>query len=211
MYDSRAPGADSRADGPVVQRERRGRFSAWRKTFAGELIEVAIIALVLFLVARIAVQNFKVNGHSMFPTLHNNELLLVDKISYDFTSPHRGDIIVFKYPLDTSRDFIKRVIAVPGDRVTINNGRVFVNGAPLHETYIAHKPSYTMPFIPSNNNSPVVPKNDYFVLGDNRNKSDDSHLWGLVPRSDIIGRALITYWPPQDFGILTDPSTGGGH
>jgi len=174
---------------------------AFRKTFLGELVEVALIALVLFLVARIAVQNFRVDGFSMQPTLHNNEFILVDKLSYRFEQPHDGDIIVFRYPYPPFKDFIKRIIGVPGDRISIHGGYVYRNGKPLHERYIAQRPNYTMPTIPTTN-STLVPKNEYFVLGDNRNFSDDSHLWGLLPRHDIIGRALIAYWPPQDFGLL---------
>ena len=181
-----------------------------RKTFVGELIEVAIVALLLFFVARIAVQNFRVHGHSMLPSLHNNEFVIVDKISYDFISPQRGDIVVFRYPMDPSQDFIKRIIAVPGDRVQIHSGGVYVNGVRLHEPYI--KAPYPRLFMMSTipyTVSDVVPKGEYFVLGDNRNDSDDSHLWGLLPAKDIIGRAILSYWPPQDVGFLGDPSTSG--
>lgn len=173
---------------------------AWRKTFVGELVEVAIIAVVLFLLARVAVQNFRVNGYSMQPSLQTNEFILVCKVCYRVASPHRGDVIVFKYPYG-NEDFIKRVIGLPGDRVTIHSGYVFVNGKRLNEGYIKAKPDYTMTTIPDTT-SDVVPKNEYFVLGDNRNNSDDSHLWGPLPRRNIIGRALISYWPPQDFGFL---------
>jgi signal peptidase I len=187
------------------------RLNKWRKTFAGELVEVALVALLLFLGVRLAVQNFKVQGHSMMPTLHNNEFVLVDKLSYDFISPHRGDIIVFRDPLNPAEDFIKRIIAVPGDRVTIHNSGVYVNGRRLYERYTIHPyaRSYPMTAIPYTN-SPLVPPNSYFVLGDNRSRSDDSHLWGLLPRKDIIGRAIVAYWPLQRFGLLTDPSTRSG-
>jgi signal peptidase I len=173
---------------------------AWRKTFIGELAEVAIIAIILFMVARIAVQNFRVNGLSMEPSLQNNEFILVDKVTYHFSPPHRGDIIVFKYPYKNV-DFIKRIIGLPGDRVSIHGSYVYVNGKRMSEGYIKAKPDYTMTTIP-NQTSNVVPSGEYFVLGDNRNNSDDSHLWGLLPRQNIIGRALISYWPPQDFGFL---------
>ncbi len=176
-------------------------FNAFRKTFIGELIEVAAIAIVLFLLAHIAVQNFRVNGYSMEPTLHNDEFILVDKISYHFVQPHDGDIIVFKYPYSPNTDFIKRIMGVPGDRISIHAGHVYRNGKPLVEHYIAAQPAYNMRTIPTTN-STLVPKNEYFVLGDNRNNSDDSHLWGLLPKHDIIGRALVAYWPPQNFGLL---------
>ncbi len=164
------------------------------------------MAFLLFLLAHVAVGNFRVDGRSMIPTLHNNEFILVDKISYDVTSPHRGDIVVFRYPLNPSKDFVKRIIGVPGDRVAIHNHAVFVNGRRLSEDYIAQEPDYSMHSILGASGD-VVPKGEYFVLGDNRNNSDDSHLWGPVPRKNIIGRALLSYWPPQDFNIFTDPST----
>lgn len=195
---------------PITPRSAASRVLSWRSSFVGELVEVALIALVLFLTARIAIQNFKVNGFSMLPSLQNNELILVDKISYDFTSPHRGDVIVFRPPIKPSRDFIKRIIAVPGDTVTVQNHGVYVDGQRLHESYIRQAPTYNMSTIPGTN-SDVVPKNDYFVLGDNRNDSDDSHLWGLVPRKNIIGRALIAYWPVSHFGFMGDPSVVAAH
>lgn len=178
----------------------------WRKTLVGELVEVALIALVLFLAARIAVQNFRVNGTSMIPTLQNNEFILVDKLTYRFRSPERGDIIVFKAPVPPYSDFIKRVIGLPGDRVTVHNDAVYVNGTRLNENYILQKPTYVMTTIPNDPLGDVVPKGDYFVLGDNRNDSFDSHMWGLLSRNRIIGRAIISYWPPRDFGILNDPA-----
>lgn len=209
MFVERVETLESKvADGSAAARpSTRNRLQRWRKTFVGELVEIAVIAILLFLVARVAVQNFRVNGFSMLPSLHNNEFILVDKLSYDFGSPHRGDIVVFKYPFDTSRDFIKRIIGVPGDRVSVHGGGVYINGRRLHEKYIKATPKYTMSLIPFANSS-IVPPNDYFVLGDNRRNSDDSHMWGLLPRKDIIGRALIAYWPPQDFGMLSDPSVG---
>jgi len=187
-------------------------MNRWRKTFVGELFEVALVALLIFLGVRIAFQNFVVHGISMMPGLHNNELVLVDKLSYDFIAPQRGDIIVFRYPFSppsAPEDFIKRIIAVPGDRVIIHNGGVYVNGRRLRENYIEHPypRGYSLPpDIPFSGTS-VVPPDDYYVLGDNRIPSDDSHIWGLVPRSDIIGRAILAYWPIQDLHILTDPST----
>jgi signal peptidase I len=156
----------------------------------------------------VAVQNFRVDGVSMTPTLHNNEFVLVDKLTYDFVSPQRGDIVVFKYPVQPWKDYIKRIIAVPGDRVTIHDGGVYVNGRRLVESYIRnpYPRNYSLPTIPFRG-SDVVPPGNYFVLGDNRDNSADSRFWGLLPRRDIIGRALLAYWPLQRFGLLTDPST----
>lgn len=194
-----------------------------RKTFAGELAEVALVAIILLLLLSTVVENFRVDGHSMYPTLHNNELVLVDKLSYDFISPQRGDIIVFHFPYAQPghpKDYIKRIIAIPGDRVSIHSDAVYVNGRRLHESYVAKPPThgscmgrvmcYAMGTIPYTYSS-IVPRGEYFVLGDNRNDSDDSHLWGLLARKYIIGRAILSYWPPQNIGILNDPSTGAVH
>jgi signal peptidase I len=110
-----------------------------------------------------------------------------------FGSPERGDVIVFRYPRDPSRDFIKRVIAVPGDTIEIVNGDVFVNGVRLNEPYITNPGNYSV-------DKQIVPGGQYFVLGDNRNNSFDSHVWSFLPEENIIGQAMVTYWPLSDFG-----------
>jgi signal peptidase I len=178
----------------------------------GEVVEIAFVALVLFLGVRTGVSNFRVQGYSMFPSLHNHELVLVDKISYSFTSPHRGDVIVFHPPGYPQRDYIKRVIGVPGDHVDIRNGGVYLNGRRLYEPYTgsSYARNYRMSVIPYTPGD-LVPPGEYFVLGDNRRNSEDSHLWGLLPRRNIIGRAILTYWPWQNIGILSDPKVGPSH
>lgn len=158
-----------------------------------EIIETIVLTILMFLVIRFAVQNFNIEGTSMEPTLHNTELILVDKWTYLFHPPSRGDIIVFVAPPDPTQDYIKRIIAIPGDKITINNTTVIVDGVTLKETYV----------VPRNQGNPyaykpiseVVPANDYFVMGDNRNGSYDSRAWGFVPRKNIIGRAAFVYWP----------------
>lgn len=175
------------------------RTSLWR-----ELLETAVLTLAIFLAVRVALQNFKVEGASMFPTLHNGEYILVDKISYMFHSPHRGDIVIFKAvpALQPDRDFIKRVIALPGETVAVHNGTVYINGRGLKEPYIKQPPDYVFP-------AQKVPKNSYFVLGDHRNDSYDSSKWTSTPwlaRQYIIGKALVAYWPPGDLSIFHTPS-----
>lgn len=159
-----------------------------------EIIETVILTLLMFLVIRFAIQNFNVDGTSMEPNLHNTELILVDKWSYDFSAPARGDVIVFIAPPQPSMDYVKRVIGLPGDVITIKGTTVIVDGVTLDETYVA----------PANQGVPVgahkianlvVPPNDYFVLGDNRAVSSDSRVWGFVPRANVIGRAAFVYWP----------------
>ncbi|HEY9873861.1 MAG TPA: signal peptidase I [Candidatus Obscuribacterales bacterium] len=137
---------------------------------------------------------------SMLPTLQINDRLIIDKLSYRFKSPVRGDIVVFS-PTETLEKqnfkdaFIKRVIGTPGDKVEVKGGRVYVNEQPLKEKYIEEKPNY--------NWGPVtVPADSYLVLGDNRNNSYDSHYWGFVPREKIIGRAIVRFWPMNRVGEL---------
>ncbi|MBD2098900.1 signal peptidase I [Trichocoleus sp. FACHB-591] len=137
---------------------------------------------------------------SMLPTLQINDRLIVDKLSYHFHSLERGDIVVFS-PTQTLKDqgfkdaFIKRVIGLPGEKVEVKGGRVYINDQPLREEYIDEKPSYQW--------GPVqVASDSYLVLGDNRNNSYDSHYWGFVPRDRIIGRAVVRFWPPNRVGEL---------
>ncbi|AKG19996.1 signal peptidase I [Calothrix sp. 336/3] len=140
---------------------------------------------------------------SMEPTLQVNDRLMVEKLSYRFKSPERGDIVVFTPPKtapiacgnpQSSRDsWIKRVIGVPGDKVEVKGETVYINSHPLQEHYIASKPQYDLP-------SMTVPPNTYLVLGDNRNNSCDSHVWGFLPRNQIIGRAFVGFWPPNRIG-----------
>jgi len=191
------------APGTVAGRPRGWRRGRARTT---RLLILAAVGLALVLVARFSVQDFNVTGRSMVPTIHTNQMVLVDKISYDFISPQRGDIIVFHVPVEPKVVYIKRIIAVPGDRIQIYGGKVWVDGRALYEPYTSAPPNYTMGTIPGTN-SDVVPNGEYFVLGDNRPHSNDSHRWGLVPRADIIGRAILAYWPLDRFEFLTDPST----
>jgi signal peptidase I len=139
-------------------------------------------------------------SESMLPTLEVNDRLIVEKVSYHFQSPERGDIIVF-WPTDRLKEenpslkdaFIKRVIGLPGETIEVRDGQVFVNNQPIEENYIAAEPEYQW-------GPQVVPANSYLVLGDNRNNSYDSHFWGYVPREKIIGRAIVRFWPPSRAG-----------
>jgi signal peptidase I len=161
---------------------------------ARELFQTIILTLLIFLTIRFAVQNFHIDGTSMEPNLHNTELVLVDKWTYLFHAPQRGDIVVFQAPPDPSQDYVKRVIGVPGDVITIRGTVVIVDGVTLNETYIALANQGVPPGAHEITNL-VVPANDYFVLGDNRAVSSDSRIWGFVPRQNIIGRAALVYWP----------------
>ena len=162
---------------------------------ARELIETLALTLVIFLLIRFAVQNFRIEGFSMEPNFHDGQFLIVDKVSYMLHPPERGDVIVFIPPNNTTRDFIKRVIGLPGDQVEVISGRVYVNGTPLEEPYPLAPAGYSAAAV-------TVPAEEYFVLGDNRNNSSDSHSWGAVSVNSIIGKAWVSYWPPQVIGFI---------
>ena len=157
-----------------------------------EVIETLVLTVLMFLIIRLAVQNFNVDGHSMEPNLHDQELILVDKWTYLFHAPARGDIVVFVAPPNPSLDYVKRVIGLPGDVITIKDTTVIVNGVTIPDPYV--RPINQGNPFPSFTNR-VIPPNDYFVLGDNRNGSSDSRDWGCVPRANVIGRAALVYWP----------------
>jgi len=171
--------------------------SFWRGlgSMLRELVETLILTLVIFLLIRFAVQNFRIEGYSMEPNFHDGQFLFVNKLVYMLGKPERGDVIVFVPPTSASRDYIKRVIGLPGDKVEIINGTVYINDQVLNEAYPLNPATYSMPPL-------IVPPDEYFVLGDNRNFSSDSHSWGTVPASKIIGRAWISYWPPQLIGFV---------
>ncbi len=172
------------------------RRSVWL-TFLWEVLQTLLMAVVLYFLIDTVVGRVRVENISMQPTLHEGQFILVNKLAYreqlggDF---HRGDVIVFHYPRDPQEDYIKRVIGLPGDVVEIGNGEVTVNGQVLNEPYIAAPPNYA--------NSWLVPEGQIFVLGDNRNQSSDSHSWGFVPVENVIGKALIVYWPLAELKIL---------
>ena len=166
-----------------------------RSHLAREIVETIALTLIIFLVIRFAIQSYRVSGPSMLPGLQTDDYVLVNKIAYLFHAPERGDVIVFHYPLDTSEDFIKRVIGLPGDTVSLDNKTVQVDGVVLHEPYIseAYNPS---------GKTIKVPMDEYFVLGDNRPLSDDSRDWGFVPKADLVGKAVIVYWPLSTWELI---------
>ena len=165
------------------------------KPFLRELLITVGIAVIIFIGARQTIQTYEVFQTSMIPNFHPGERVVVFKLAYTFGQPKRGDVIVFKSPVDPQEDFIKRVIGLPGDTVEIKNGFVYVDGVALNEPYIAQAPEYTMA-------AEKIPAGEYFVLGDNRNYSNDSHTGWLVPAGNIHGKAWITTWPPGEWGVV---------
>lgn len=205
------------------------------KSIAHELIEAIVFSLVIFFMVQSLVQNREVLGQSMEPTLKNGERLFLDRASYFqydanflprligqknlgdhpqylLAGPQRGDIVVFKPPVaGETEDYIKRVIGLPGETVEVKaNDGVYVNGHKLDEPYIKEIPNYSWP---QSGHPETVPMGHLFVLGDNRNNSSDSHIWGFVPDESIIGKAEAGFWPLDDFGIVPHydyPQVGNG-
>lgn len=182
--------ADSQPDISAARRQMKRGPPLWR-----EVAETLLLALVAFAFLRMVVQNYRVEGPSMEPTLHQGQFLLVNKLAYRFGSLQRGDIVVFRYPHDPSRSFIKRVIGLPGEQLEIVDGELRIDNSPLVELYIDQQILYPYP-------ATTIEADDVFVLGDNRNNSSDSRRWGSLPVSHIIGKALFCYWPPLHWGIV---------
>jgi len=166
--------------------------------FWRDLIETILMAVVLFLLLNAATSRVRVYNISMQPTLHEGNLLVVNKLAYKLGEPKHGDIIVFHYQGTVTEDYIKRVIGLPGDVVKISGGVVRVNGQVITEPYIAELPGYTGQW--------KVPEGEIFVLGDNRNHSSDSHDWGFVQQEWVVGKAIIIYWPLDRIRVLLSPS-----
>ena len=189
-----------------------------------EIFDAIVLALVIFFLISVSVQNFRVSGNSMDASLQDGEYLLVSKLNYlridmqrlselipfwdveeprevfAFSSPHRGDVIVFDPPFKTNQDFVKRIVGLPGEQVELKNGRVYIDGRVLREPHTTScKP-------PRGEYCNVkLKEREYFVMGDNRGASNDSRDWGPVPLENIIGKVWVIYWPFSDFGFLPGP------
>ena len=163
-----------------------------------DIIETIVIAALVYVGINTVSARIRVDGFSMLPTLQSGEFVLVNKLSYHFGEPQTGDVIVFHFPRDPDQEYIKRIIGLPGDQVSIHDGQVFVNGALINEPYIAAPPNYRVDW--------TVPQDSLFVLGDNRNNSSDSHSWGPVPMDYVVGKALLIYWPPDEWGLIAHPT-----
>ena len=159
-----------------------------------DIIETVVLAVVLFLGINAVSARVRVDGSSMIPTLQNGEFVLVNRMAYRLGQMQRGDIIVFRSINEPGLDLIKRIIGLPGDEVVVQSGEVMINGQRLSEPYIAAPPRYDGAW--------RVPEGNLFVLGDNRNDSSDSHQWGLLPLENVIGKAILIYWPPPEWNLI---------
>ncbi len=161
------------------------------------VISIAVAVVLAMIIRTFVVELYVVDGPSMRPTLESHERLVVNKFIYGIRPPEKGEILVFEYPRDRSRDFIKRVIATPGDTIEISKGRVFVNDQLLNEDYILEKTKSEYP-------KSTVPEGTVFVMGDNRNNSEDSRFAdvGFVPYDLIKGKAMLVFWPFSAFKTL---------
>ncbi|MEJ2265870.1 MAG: signal peptidase I [Anaerolineales bacterium] len=162
-----------------------------------DLLETLLLSAVLFLGINALSARIRVDSYSMEPTLYKGDFVIVNKISYKLGSPGRGDVIVFHFPPNPEEQYIKRVIGLPGDQIHIADGRVYINGEMLAEPYL---------HVSTNRGGDwKVPTDSLFVMGDNRNNSSDSRSWGMVPFDNIVGKAMIIYWPPDQWGLLGFP------
>lgn len=175
------------------------------KTWGGwqENLTLIAIALTLALLIRTFIAEPRlIPSESMYPTLHIGDRLVVEKVSYRFHPPETGDIVVFQTPpelqrrgYDKNQAFIKRIIGKPGEVISVANGKVYLNGQPLQEDYIAEPPNQPFPTV-------KIPEDEFFVMGDNRNDSNDSRYWGFLPQQNLIGRATFRFWPLDRIGLI---------
>lgn len=168
-----------------------------------DILEVVVFAIAIFLfIYLLVLQPHKIKGDSMQPNFPDGEFLLTDKLSYRFGQPKRGDIIVFEAPVAQGEEYIKRIIGLPGEKVSIKEGNVYINGKRLEESYL-RSTVYTQggTFL-ADNQDYTVKAGEFFVMGDNRIASSDSRSWGAVRKEKITGRAWIIYWPPEKTGIV---------
>lgn len=167
-----------------------------------EIVRFSIIAILIVIPIRMFIaQPFIVSGASMDDTFSSGQYLIIDQVSYYFEKPSRGEVIVFRYPRDPSKFFIKRVIGLPGDTITIENGIVTITNSSHPDGFVLDEP-YIQPMQPASSFSETLGEREYFVMGDNRDKSSDSRSWGVLQEERIVGRALFRLFPPSALDYL---------
>jgi len=164
------------------------------KRFLLDILETLVLAIILYFGINAVSARVRVDGFSMNPTLQDGEYILINKLAYQLGEPMRGDIVVFVFPVNPEEDLIKRIIGLPGDIISVQDGVLSINGVVMDEPYINAPPAYDGTW--------HVTEGELFVLGDNRNDSRDSHQWGLLPVENVIGRAVLIYWPPEEWKII---------
>ena len=190
------------ADQPSIQPEisNQPKKNALRAVLI-EILQTLLLALVLYFAIDAVFARVRVINISMQPTFYEGDVLLVNKLAYKLGKVHTGDVVIFHNPNFLEEDYIKRLIGKPGDVVKADGGLIYVNGIPLDEPYISQPPYYLGEW--------VVPEDAVFVLGDNRNSSSDSHSWGFVPLEDLVGKALVVYWPFDAAKFIRQPNYNG--
>ncbi len=170
-----------------------------------DVLEVIVFAIAIFLfIYLLILQPHKIKGDSMQPNFPDGEYLLTDKVTYRLRQPDRGDVVVFEAPGAGGEEFIKRIIGLPGEIVSLKKGKVYINNKELSESYLALSLKTNGSTFLKENMEVVVPEGHFFVLGDNRPASSDSRTWGFVAKEKITGRAWIIYWPPPKVGIVKE-------
>jgi len=168
-----------------------------------DILEVIVFAVAIFLfIYLLVLQPHKIKGASMHPNFPDGEYLLTDKVTYRFGEPKRGDVIVFKAPTGNGDEFIKRIIGLPGEKVSVKNGKIYINEKVLDEKYLDASVLTSAGYFLQEGQSVSVPEGEYFVLGDNRPHSSDSRAWGFIAKKKITGRAWLIYWPLKSAGIV---------
>jgi len=215
------------AELPLVERAEQESVESRRRSATWEVVETLLLAVFIFIAVRSVVLNFRVDGLSMEPSLDSGQMLLVNRqvyssvdthalvnwlpfveldgenIVYPFHSPNRGDIVVLHPPVDNGKPYIKRVIGLPGERLSIHDGAVYINGSRLEEDYLNGVATTWSGSI--GQEEITIPDDQVFVMGDNRNNSTDSRIFGPIEIEEIIGKAWISYWPTERLDILSSP------
>lgn len=185
----------------IIPDPSSGPEDGWKQMLV-DILQTVVISVILFLGINLITARIRIESVSMENTLHPGNAVLVNRLAYQLGLPERGDIVVFDPPFDSPEPYIKRVIALPGEEVSIRDGIVYINNQPLQEPYLRERPA--------SRGTWIVPEDAIFVMGDNRNNSSDSRNWGPVPLENVIGRALFVYWPPDEMGSLTSSAFAAG-
>lgn len=175
-----------------------------------DILQTVVLALAIFMLTYLfLVQPHEVKGNSMHPTFKNGERLLTNKVSYRFQNPKRGDVIVFEAPPDQHKDFIKRIIALPGETILIKGGVAYIGGKPLEEKYLVSSIQTQGGAFLSEGEEVTLGADEYIVMGDNRDHSSDSRNWGAIKRESIVGKAWLIYWPLPEIRLIPETSYAG--